>query len=57
MFCSQFGTNLAPILLIMIVAEDCLVLSLPAESYNLLEIYWSVPYWDILPRVENLKCP
>ena len=49
MFCSQFGTNLPPIPWIMMIAvENCLVLSLPAESYvnagAMAMIYWSAPY-------------
>ena len=44
--------------LTLIVGQIYLVLSLPAESYiedTLLVIYWSITYWDILSRAENLK--
>ena len=45
----------------MIVVQNCLVLSLLAESYNNVDaipmIYWNVPYYDILTTVENLKNP
>ena len=54
MFCSQFGTNLAPMPWIIIIAQ----FFFRASTYNedaMPMIYWNVPYRDILFTVENLK--